>query len=262
MKRIHNTIIASLLAASSLAGFPALASGLLGGGLGGGTSTGNLVTVQSGPASDNGLVNVGVLGGGGNIADVKIGGAADSIGSSDPLAQVNVSSGGSNGLLDVDANLGGLTTAGVDIGGTGGLGVDVEVGGLGTPGAPGLPGEDGAGGGNTYGFFGSNGGSYGANCVGPDGRKLLNFAARQAYSSQSFIGWNHATNIRLVAVRLCPAARDALARALTQSGNIQGLQTAAAADGLINASLVRAHSAPNHVLAVTQKGAALDVYVY
>ena len=260
-------LMTSVVLTMGLTGLPASAAGLLGGVLGGGTSggtAGSVVTLQSGPAANNGLVNVGLGGGDGNIADVRLGGDGLLGSDSSTLADVNISSGGNNGLLDADATVGGIADANVNIGGNGDLlRVDVGVGGLDGIGGTGGDGGAGGTGGGFNGFFGAAGGAgMGINCIGPDGRKVLNFPATHGYSQRSFAAWGSATNIKLVAIKLCPAARQALARSLLNNGSIQGLQTAVASDMLINGSLNRARSNASHVLAVTQSGRGVTVYVY
>ena len=63
-------LMTSVVLTMGLTGLPASAAGLLGGVLGGGTSggtAGSVVTLQSGPAANNGLVNVGLGGGDGGV---------------------------------------------------------------------------------------------------------------------------------------------------------------------------------------------------
>ncbi|MDB5614257.1 MAG: hypothetical protein JWQ22_1910 [Devosia sp.] len=88
------SMLASVLLATTI--IPVYSQDVLGGLLGGGDLD-SVVTIQSGPASDSGAVNVGLGGGGGNVVDANIGG------SSAPVANANVSTGG--GALGVNAGV-------------------------------------------------------------------------------------------------------------------------------------------------------------
>jgi len=252
-------IVAGLMMSTSMLAAPVTAAGLLGNTLGG------VADVKSGPAGSDSLVNVGLGGGNGNIADVKLGGSTGLSGSA------NVSS---NGGLDaeIDVGLGGLGVSGdVDIGD--GLGVDIDVGlggggngGNGGPGGPSGPGGPGLPGGNggmgdplRYANIGD---SLTAQCSLGDGRQILQLAASAKVSTSIIAGWQRAANVQIVPMRLCPAARAQVSQILRGSPKINALQGAVAADMLISASLSRTSYDANDVFAVQRNGGALTVYVF
>lgn len=256
-----------VLSCSLLAGtaVPSYSTDLVGGLLGGGDS-GALVTLDSGQASDQGLVNVGLGGGGGNVLDVNVGGAGD-------LANANVSSGGSNGLLNTDIDLlGGSVNANVGVGGPNLVDVGIGVGNPGNPGTPGTPGNPGNAGnagnpgnmGNpgrpgTPGFSGSvlanNGG---AACSGQSANQI----SRLIRSTHVDASWTRASNVSIQRVDVCPDVKVWLASQLAGSGLGQMLQQAVLSDALISASLSRTSYGADDVIAVKHSGGQLIVYVY
>jgi hypothetical protein len=97
-----------------------------------------------------------------------------------------------------------------------------------------------------------------ADC-GPSASQIARFLAQHGEGSG---GWHRASNIQIVDVKVCPAGRGRLAAALDRNAQVQAIQTAAAADPLISASLARSHHRPDNVLAVDQSGETLTVYAY
>jgi hypothetical protein len=92
-----------------------------------------------------------------------------------------------------------------------------------------------------------------------DGRKVLQLAAQGKVNTRS---WARASNVQVVPVRLCPAARNQVAQIFGASSKVQQLQNAAASDALIAASLGRTKYDVNDVFAVQSSGGRLMVYVY
>jgi hypothetical protein len=242
---------------------PVHAAGLLGGSGVLGGSGGTSVSVPGAATATLGSNDAGttgdatVLGGGGNTLNV---GLSPILGGNSNLG---ITLPGTGNLAGTDPLLGGVTNTVNDLTGNG----DV-VGGPGGAGGNGLGGNGGLGGGATggvgfgAGFAAAGGAGFGANCIGPEGQQVLNFAAKQGYDQRSFSAWSRASNIQVIPVKLCAQARRAVAKAVTGSGNILGLQSYAAADPLINASLSRTRYRSNNVLAVIQQGSTLAVYVY
>jgi hypothetical protein len=253
-----------------------LLGGLLGGDGGGDSSTvGSVADVGSGPAGNSAFANVGLGSGSGddnNVADVNIGrsGLLDGSllgggllgGNNDQtVANLNISGGGEGGVLG-SGSAGSNLTAGIDLGG---LGLD-----LGLPGVTGLlgsggnggnggPGGNGIGGNGGRQLVGSIDGSFQVNCSVNDGRKVLQLASQARLRPGA---WGRAANVQVVPVRLCPQARAQVARIFDASGKIQQLQSAAAGDALITASLSRTRYDVNDVFAVQASGGNLVVYVY
>jgi hypothetical protein len=297
--RIGTSVLAlvSVLAMSALSVPAANAAGLLGGlvggvlggvtggsssggttgGLIGGAGSNSVVTLTSGPASNSGLVNVGLGGGSNNLASVNVGGTS----TGNSLATVGVTSGGSSGLLDanvgvggglLDANVGvggtgGLIDIGVGVGGNGGLGGPGDPGGPGNPGGPGGPGGNGNNGGNGGGFYywASGGDATGSGlviCNGVAPRAISQLLQNQNYSASALNSWRRAANVRIMPIRLCPVVRHNVSRAVAMNGNVGMVQSYAAADPLISASLSRARYGADHVLAVEQSQGMLTVFVY
>ena len=270
----------------SSTGIPVHAQDLLGGLLGG-DGLGSILNVDSGPASNEGLVNVGIGGGGGNVLDLNIGG------SSAPVAGVSVNNGGDGGL-GVGANLlDDTATVGVDVGGGGGnlvnarVGVgggnlvDLDVGiGLGgggagtpglpgapgTPGAPGMPGTPGVNGGN--GFNGNNGAGFAAGNSGSNGRGVacegmpVNQVITLLRSTRFSSSWSRASGVKVQPIGVCSDVKAWLTSQLNDSNLGASLRQAVQSDALINASLSRTKFGAERVLAVKQNGSQLIVYVY
>jgi len=276
MKINTAAICATALLTVAMSVAPANAAGLLGGLIGGdgGSSSntaGSVADVKSGPAGNDALANVGLGSGGGNngnIADVNVGGRDGLLrgltgNRNGTTANVNVSSGGGRGGLLGGSNL----TADIDLGG---LSLDLNApglggligggdGGNGGPGGPGGPGGNGGiGGGGTL-VSSIGGGSMGVNCSVNDGRQVLQLASQAKVNVRS---WSRAANVQVVPVRLCAQARSQVAQIFNASGKIQQLQSAAAGDALISASLSRTSYDTNDVFAVQANGGRLMVYVY
>ncbi len=252
MKRGSNIILVAALAFAGLSVAPVSAQGVLG----------KIVSIDSGKAGNDSLVNVGLGGGSGsnsgNVLDLNVGGG----GNSNSLASANVSLGGPKGLVDVEAGLlGDNVTADVNVGGPGGLlDVDIGVGGPGTPGIPGIPGGPGVPGGPGGTLVGSLG-DLQLDCSALDGQQVLQLATQSDASNSAIAGWQRASNVQIVPVALCPQARTQVAQVLRSSGKIRVLQNAAAGDVLISASLSRTNHDAGDVFAVQRKGSMLIVYV-
>ncbi|WP_240230264.1 hypothetical protein [Devosia lacusdianchii] len=237
--------------------------GLLGDG-----DSGALITLDSGSAGDSGLVNLGLGGGDGNILDANVGG-----GGSGSLVDANVALGGSSGLLDVNAGVGGVLDANVNVGGGGGLiGIDIGIGGgngnngtngtNGTNGRNGVNGTNGNGGGGTVILRSAGGGSVGIGsnsnaCAGTNPNQLVSL-----FQQTQLSGWNRASSIQLVPIRVCAEVRRQIGNWLASNSNYQQMVGAVASDALINAALSRTNYQPGHVLGVQRQGSTLMVYVF
>ena len=268
MTRIAINIAGLLLAVTSLCVTGASAASLLG--VVGTNGDSGVVTLSGGQAQTNGVVNVGLgvsSSNPNNVANVGIGGG------STPLATANVSSGGSSGVLSVDANVGnGLANVAVGVGGsgsgnggtgggggggtgggTGGIGGNGGVGGSGGPGGLIVVGNGGGGGGFTV---------TGPGCNEGNSAQVFQMVAGSKYSNRIVSGWSHATNIQVVPVKVCAAARANLAAVAATNRTFGIMQQAVRSDPLINTSLSRAKSHAGRVLAVDQAGPTVTVYVY
>jgi len=259
MTRISVKLAASFLLTSAIFVTGASAGSLLG--VVGTNGDSGLVTLNSGAAQDNGVVNVGLGSSSSspnNIASVGVGGG------SSPLATANVTSGGNSGLLSVNANVGGLATVGVGIGG-GGTGGGTGGGNGGTgggtggggPGGGGLALNGGGGGGGAAGFAVT-----GPGCTNANGAQVLQLVAGSKYSNRMVNGWSQATNIEVVPLKVCASARSSLAAAAASNQTFGLMQQAVAGDPLISTSLNRAKSNAGRVLGVNQAGKTVTVYVY
>ena len=250
-KRMISVAIVSAVLMPSLAS----AGGLLGGVLGGADS-GALVTLNSGNADDSGLVSIG-LGGSEGVVTANVGGG------SSPIVDAVVL--GSEGVVDVDANLGGLD-ANVNVGGSSGL-IDINVGGSnggGGNGGNGGNGHNGASGNNggtpiftNRGNAGSSAPAVTAACAGYNSNQLL-----ALFNQSTTRGWNRASGIQLIPIKVCADLRRQMANWLAGNGEYHRLLGAVAQDPLINAALSRTQYRPGHVLGVHRQGATLMVYVF
>lgn len=230
----------------------------------------SVVNLDSGPASRDAAVNIGLgdSGGGGNILDVQTGGglggvAGVEVGSSGGGIQANVDVLGAD--IDVDLFGGG---------GRGGPGGPSGPGGNpggpgnnpGTPGGPGGPGGSGGPGGPGIIVFGGGGSGgagagarFAATCSVEQGRQLLQMASKVRVNPQA---WRRAANVEIVPVKLCASTRAQVARILQTSSKINQLQGAASSDPLISASLDRTRYNSDDVFAVAASNGRLTVYVY
>lgn len=242
---------------------PAYSQDLLGGLLGGGGSSGDnsVLNITSGSASDSGLVNLGLGGGNGNVADLNIGGSTTSV------ANANVTIGGSDGT-SVNANLlGGL------IGG-GGVDVNVRIPNVNLPNPPVIhpvnppiirpvnppiiPGViDGVA--SVTGAVRGGGGGGGAPNCGTDVSEEIN--GLMAGSSDT-TSWSSASGVQVQRIEVCPELRNWLQEYLRTSGRSGNLAPAVQADALISASLSRSSYGTDKVFAVKKQGDRLVVYVY
>lgn len=259
MKARSSAIVAALVLVTGLGAAPASAQGLLGNLLGGG---GGVADVKSGTAGNSALVNAGIGGDSttpDNIADVNIGGGGSLLGGNGPLANVSVSGGnGQGGLLNNGGVLGSTLAAGVDLGG---LSLDLDV-----PGIDDLLGGGGGGNGGNGAVspgggvrVGSLDGSVVVNCSVGDGRKVLQIASQAKLNPSA---WARAANVQVVPIRLCPQARAQVAQIFNASAKVRQLQSAAASDALIVASLSRTRYDISDVFAIDASGGRLMVYVY
>lgn len=248
--RASHGAAAGVLLAASLFIVPASGQSLLGG-------EDSLITLQSGEASEDGAVNLGIGGGDGNLVDANI-----LPGGSGEAADVDVDLG--NGL-DADVRLLNNTVRGnVDVGGDDDLiSVDVGIGdgggdgnGSGTPGTPGGPNGPGLPGGN--GAAGSGGGLAAA-CAGQDASGLAALIEQTDYSRQALTRWQNSRGVEVVEVQFC---RDLMARlrALASAGNAS-VQGAVANDALLSAALDRNGKNVSDILAVALRDNMLTVYV-
>ncbi len=239
------TILALAFSSVFLLTPTANAQGLLGI-LGGGDSNSDLISLDSGPAGNDSLVNVGLGGGNGNVADVNLLGGGTGSG-----VNANVSTGGGGllgggglqvnlGLGPADINLDLLGDGSGD--GTGGGGGD----------------NPGTGGPGVFASTG-NGGSTSAQCLGEDPTYVLGlFNATQI----NLAAWARASNVTIVPVQLCPTDRVHVAELINGTGKGVQLQAAVASDALIATSLGRSSYGINRVAAVQRRGSQIFVYVY
>jgi hypothetical protein len=268
-KRLIAAVMVSAVLMPSLASAGGLLDGVLGGGDAGGSSvlgivgdgdSGALVTLNSGNAGDSGLVNVG-LGGNEGVVTANVGGG--------PSPVVDASVLGSSGVVDVNANLGSLD-ANVNVGGSNGL-IDINVGGGSGGGSGGSGGGNGGGGSNGHG--GANGGwftsGHGGNSSSASAASVTAVCAEAnpsqlmaLFQQSSTRGWNRASGIQLIPIKVCANLRRQMANWLAGNLDYRRLLGAVAQDPLINAALSRTRYKPGHVLGVHKQGSTLMVYVF
>lgn len=82
------------------------------------------------------------------------------------------------------------------------------------------------------------------------------------FQSTKLRGWNRATNIQLVPIRVCADLRRQIANWLASNSDYHRMIGAVSGDALINAALSRSKYQPGHVLGVQASGATLTVYVF
>jgi hypothetical protein len=99
-------------------------------------------------------------------------------------------------------------------------------------------------------------------CSGQAPQAIAQLLQKQNYSANALNNWSRASNVRIVPIKLCPAVRANVTRAIAMNGNVGMMQNYAAADPLISASLSRARYHANNVLAVDQSKGMLTVFVY
>lgn len=247
MRVMRGFVLTSLLLAG--AAVPASAQSLLDGILGG-TGDSPLITIGSGTASDSGVVNLGLGGDNGNLADLNIGGSSSSI------ASANVTLGSNSGTL-VHANLLG----------DGGVAVIVK---LRHPNIRNIiptdppitrpvpnPDVDPQ---ITASIRGAArfGGGGAANCGTDTSAQINELLAGSAVDAS----WSRASGVQVQRVEVCPELRSRLAEYLQTSGRGSAIQPAVRADSLISASLSRSPYSADHVFAVRKQGDRLVVYVY
>lgn len=252
-------LLGGLLGGGSDAGGSSSSSSVLG--VVGGADSGALVTVGSN-AGTSGAVNLG-LGGSDGVVSANVG--------RDPV--VNASVLGPKGIADVNANLGdvglGVNVGGpklVDIdvrlprGGNGGNGGNGENGGNGN-GGNGANGGNGSGGFFIFGGGGSNSRAGGLNaglaCDGTSASQLVSL-----FQKSTTRGWDRASGIQLVPIKVCADLRKQMANWLASNGEYHNLVGRVSQDALINAALSRTKYQPGHVLGVQRQGSTLMVYVF
>jgi hypothetical protein len=181
---------------------------------------------------------------------------------------------GNGGTVDTTVGslggLDGLGLGGLLGGGTGGSGSGGAGGTRGGTGAGGgSPGIAGGGIGNR--FFGGGGSELsvanlgalrGIACGARQARAITGLIEGHRYDRHTLRAWQRADNVQVVPVRVCPQLRTSLRREAATSGTMRLVQSMAAADPLVNASLGRARLSAGNVLAVDQARGTLTVYVY
>jgi hypothetical protein len=263
-----------------------VAQGLLDGVVG----DGGLVDIGGGPAGNDAAVNVGVGGGNGNVVDLGLGGGSGS----DPAAGVSIGTndgggvsvgtdllggsgdGGISGDVDLLGGNGSVLDTDVAIGGDGGLDLDLDLGG-GDDGAGGNGGNGGAGGNGGDGTIGNNGriiiggagarnsigalfrGANAPRCSVEQARQVLTIAQQARYTGTVVRGWQQASRIEVVPVRLCSSTKAQVAGALEKAG-IGSLQQLVASSSTLSQSLGRYDA--DDVYAIAKQGNTLNVYVY
>ena len=270
--------IMSVLAMTALLAPPASAASLLGGVLGGNSSTSSnsvgvpgVATVSLNNNTSGTQGNATALDGGGSTINVGLGnvlGGNSNLGVTLPGTGNGSTDGTIGGVADTINGLTGnggtadtlIGSAGDTTGGLGGLG---GLGGV----AGGLGGTDNGGLGGTGGFFqlASGGDASGSGlvlCNGAAPQAISQLLQRQNYSASALNNWRRASNVRIVPIKLCPAVRHNVSRAVAMNGNVGVMQSYAAADPLISASLSRARYGAGNVLAVDQSKGMLTVFVY
>ncbi|AVF03960.1 hypothetical protein C4375_09635 [Devosia sp. I507] len=82
------------------------------------------------------------------------------------------------------------------------------------------------------------------------------------FQKSSTRGWNRASGIQLIPIKVCADLRRQMANWLAANGDYHRMIGAVAQDPLINAALSRTQYRPGHVLGVHKQGATLMVYVF
>lgn len=98
-------------------------------------------------------------------------------------------------------------------------------------------------------------------CFAPDAQQVENLKARVDFSPADAAQWRHASSVQLTGLTLCPEAKAQLRAALAGDSDFVRLHAAVAADTRISGALSPGHR-PEDVLAVSQSGGQLTVYVY
>jgi hypothetical protein len=247
---------------------------LLGGVLGGSSSSSSsssvgvpgvaTVSLNNGTSGTQG--NASVLGGGGSTINVGLGsvlGGNSNLGVTLPGTGEGSVDGTVGGVVDtvngltgnggtVDTLLGSATdTTGGLLGGNTGGDTGSNTGGPG-----------GAGGFFQFASGGDASGSGMIMCNGAAPQAISQLLQRQNYSASALNNWRRASNVRIVPIKLCPVVRHNVSRAVAMNGNVGLVQSYAAADPLISASLSRARYGAGNVLAVDQSKGMLTVFVY
>ena len=279
-KRMVAAVMVSVVLLPAMASANGLLGGVLGGdegsgegsllGIVGGSDSGALVTLDLGNAGTSGLVNAGIGGSEGLVTA--------NVGANDPVVGAQVL--GPQGIVDVDLDLGDVG-ANVNVGGPNLIDVDIDLpnGGGGGSGGNGGDGGNGGNGSGGNGNAGSNGNSGPNGNSGSDGRSIFSsgsssgpaMAACQGYNTNRLLalfnestiqGWNRASGIQLIPIRVCADLRRQIANWLAGNGDYHRLLGAVAQDPLVNAALSRTQYRPGHVLGVHRQGATLMVYVF
>jgi hypothetical protein len=231
-------IALSVLLLASVSAGTAQGANLLGINIGGGSGVDAEVSIgggstggggSGGGSSGNNLVDVDLLGGDSNLADVNIGG----------------------GAVEADVNL--LGDSLLDASLIADLGLEVDIG-IGIGG--GIGGDSGSG--NVT----SGSGNFLVACSLQDGRRVLTLAAQTSVTPGAIASWQRSANVRIVPVKLCTATRSQVAQLLRSSEKVMVLRSAVDRDSLISASLDRTSYRSSNVFAVDRSGEQLTVYVF
>lgn len=275
-----------LLASTCLLAVPSQAAGLLGGVLGGGSSSssGNTVSVPGVASvslnnqSSGTNADATALGGGGSTINVGlsglIGGNSNAsatlpgFGGDDSLDSLIGSTNGvtgNGGTIDDFLTNSGLSGdnggVGGAIGGNGGLlGDNGNGGGIGGPGQGGTVGGTLVGGSDLFGSGGLGGAGANGNCN--QNTRGLAQLLQMKYSRQAFGSWSHASGVQVVPVKVCAQYRKQVNNAAMANAGISAARGIAASDPLISASLTRSRHDAGDVLGIAQRNGMLTVFVY
>lgn len=110
---------------------------------------------------------------------------------------------------------------------------------------------------NSGGSSSSGSGPSGPSCAGMSSSQLISL-----FESTRVRGWNRASDVRLVPIRVCPELRRQVAQWLANNRDYHRMIGAVASDALINAALSRSRYQPGHVLGVQHSGNSLTVFVF
>jgi hypothetical protein len=99
-------------------------------------------------------------------------------------------------------------------------------------------------------------------CFSPDEGQISHLISRQSYDPATVADWDETSDIRVIAVQLCPAAKVRVSQVAYADANMSFLRAAVSADADVKAKLNMAGRDAGDVLAVDKKGDSLVVYVY
>ncbi len=101
-----------------------------------------------------------------------------------------------------------------------------------------------------------------AACRKADLSAIAALLQNRGYSARTLYSWRRAANVQLVPIKMCAQLKAGIRRAAANNGTIRSVQTLAASDPLISASLGRTRYGVANVLGVDQSNGMLSVYVY